>query len=280
MQKRVFIFCQLNIKDMPKSKSKKKLPPFEVEEYEYGNLTNRDESGSIFISLKFGIKKKINFHFDFHDFIIYHKRKKTEFYKKFIETRQKCNGWGTRYFEIVENAEEFDFNFFDLFKEYLTDNELTNEAYQERLNFLKKIKEQDQILKDNPPKPLTPEQVAEDKRKQLEWDDYMTERQEQRESPYEQDRSRLWEVVADATDDMYDALKEHFLPQMEIYQKRYPSLMKELEYKVFESLREFEENIAGLLPYDQQDFDEHYIKWNSEKAETKEEEEPPSESNS
>jgi hypothetical protein len=267
---------------MPKkSKTKKSLASFEVEEYEYGNLTNREEEGTIFINLKFSNKKNIHLHFEFHDFITNHKRKKTEFYKKFFEARQKVLGWGSRYYDLVDNAEEFEFDFFELFREYLTDNEITYNAYQENLELIKRIKENDKVRKENPPKPLTPEEEAEKKQKQIEWDEYMAEHNEQRESPYEHDRTKLWEIVADATDDMYEALKEHFYPQMEQYQKRYPSLMKDLEDRVLSSLREFEENISDLMPYHSQDFDENFIKWNSEKADTKNEEDvPPSESNS
>jgi hypothetical protein len=266
---------------MPKVKSKKSHPPFEVEEYDYGHLSNRDESGSVNIHVKFNNKTSVHFHFNFHEFIVNHKRKKTEFYKNFAEARQRLFGWGTRYYELVENSEEFEFDFFTLFKEYLIDNELTIIAYKKHLENEKIWRMREKTIKESPPEivPPTPDELAERTRKNAEWEEYCAEQNEMNNSPYEQDRIRLVDIVADATDDMYESLKEHFLIKMEHYQKFYPSLMKELEENVFEFFYEFEEKISGMMPYNMQDFDEHYIKWNSEKAIDAEEDVPPSESN-
>jgi hypothetical protein len=265
---------------MPKVKSKKSHPPFEVEEYDYGHLSNRDDTGSVYIHVKFNNKTSVHFHFEFHEFIVSHKRKKTEFYKNFTEARQNSIGWGTRYYDLVENADEYELDFFVLFKEYLTEHELTLEAYQNHLENVKVLKLREKQLKENPPKVITlsAEELAERSRKNAEWEDYCTEQNEMKNSPYEQDRTRLWEIVADATDDMYEALRENFFIKMEHYQKYYPSLMKELEENIFDSFRDFEERISGMMPYNMQDFDEHYIKWNSEKALDSEEDVPPSES--
>jgi hypothetical protein len=265
---------------MSKIKSKKSHPPFEVEEYDYGHLSNRDETGSVFIHVKFSNDNSMHFHFEFHEFIVFHKRKKSEFYRNFVEARQKLSGWGTRYYDLVENSEEFDFDFFTMFKEYLTENEVTLDAYKKHLETLKIFKQREKHVKENPPKISnpTPEELAERTQKNIEWEEYCAEQNEMRNSPYEQDRNRLREIVEDATDDMYEALREYFFMKMEHYQKFYPSLMKELEENVFDSFRDFEERIISMMPYNMQEFDEHYIKWNSEKAINVEEDIPPSES--
>jgi hypothetical protein len=265
---------------MSKIKSKKSHPPFEVEEYDYGRLSNRDETGSLFIHVKFNNKTSVHFHFEFHEFIVFHKRKKTEFYKNFVAIRENLIGWGSRYHDLVESSEEYEFDLFTLFKEYLTEHELTIQAYQNHLEDIKNIKLRDKELKLNPPETKTPskEELAERSRKNAEWEEYCSEQNEMKNAPYEVDRTRLREIVADATDDMYEALRELFFVKMEHYQKYYPSLMKDLEENVFDSFREFEEKICAMMPYNMQEFDENYIKWNSEKAFNAEEDVPPSES--
>jgi hypothetical protein len=265
---------------MPKVKSKKSHPPFDVEEYDFGHLSNRDETGSVFIHVKFNGKTSVHFPFEFQEFIVFHKRKKTDFYKNFVEARQLLIGWGTRYYDLVENSEENEFDFFLLFKEYLTEHELTVDAYKNHLESVKEFKLKEKEIKANPPKTviLSTEEMAERSRKNVEWEEYCAEQNELKNSPYEHDRIRLEGIVADATDDMYEALRDDFLLKMEHYQKFYPSLMKELEDNIFDSFRDFEERISGMMPYNTQDFDEHYIKWNSEKAIDDTNDLPPSES--
>jgi hypothetical protein len=264
---------------MSKIKSKKSHPPFEVEEYDFGHLSNRDESGSVFIHVKFNGKTSVYFPFEFHEFIIFHKRKKTEFYKNFIEARQLLMGWGTRYYDLVESSEECEFDFFTLFKEYLNNHELTFDAYKNHLENVKDVKLKEKEFKLNPPKieTLSIEEMAEKSRKNVEWDEYCAEQNELKNSPYEQDRVKLVDIVADATDDMYEALRDDFFLKMEHYQKYYPNLMKDLEENIFDAFRDFEERIINMMPYNLQEFDEQYIKWNSEKALDSEDDEPPSE---
>jgi hypothetical protein len=266
---------------MPKVKSKKSHPPFEVEEYDYGHVSNRDENGTVFIHVKFSNNKSMHFNFNFHDFVVFHKRKKTEFYKNFTEIRQNLIGWGSRYYELIENSEEFEFDYFTLFKEYLTDHEVTVNAYRNHLEDLKVFKERDKILQQHPlvRKVYTPEEIAETNRKNAEWEEYCAEQHEIKNSQYEHDRLRLHSIVADGTDDMYEALRDLFLVKMEHYQKYYPNLMKQLEDNIFDCFKDFEERITGLMPYNLQEFDENYIKRNSEKARNGEEDIPPSESN-
>lgn len=265
---------------MSKIKSKNTHPPFEVEEYDFGHLSNRDETGSVFIHVKLNNEQSMHFHFSFHEFIVFHKRKKSEFYKNFVEARQKLSGWGPRYYDLVENSEEFELDYFTIFKEYLTDHEMTLQAYKNHLETNKIFKQREKHTKENPPKISnpTPEELAERTQKNIEWEEYCAEQNEMKNSPYEQDRVRLLEIVADATDDMYEALKEYFFVEMKHYQKFYPSIMKELEENVFDSFRDFEDRINRMMPYNMQEFDEHYIKWNSEKAFNAEEDIPPSES--
>jgi hypothetical protein len=264
---------------MPKVKAKKSHPPFEVEEYDFGHVSNRDEHGSVYIHVKFSNDKSMYFNFDFHDFIVFHKRKRTEFYKHFIEIRDNLVGWGSRYYELIENSEEFEFDYFTLFKEYLTDHELTVEAYKNHLEDVKLVRQNnkknpaismDQTL-------LSPEDEAERNRKNAEWEEYCVEQQDIKNSQYEQDRLRLQILASDATDDMYEALRDEFLVKMEHYQKYYPNLMKGLEDNIFDAFKDFETRMTNLMPYNLQDFDENYIKRNSEKALDTEDDLPPSE---
>ena len=264
---------------MPKVKSKKSHPPFEVEEYDFAHVSNRDEHGAVYIHVKFTNNKSMFFNFDFHDFIVFHKRKRTDFYKSFIEIRDNLIGWGSRYYELIENAEDFEFDFFTLFKEYLTDHNLTIDAYKNHLETVKLVRQKDKEIPENPvaQTALSPEEEAEHNRKNAEWEAYCVEEQDIKNSQYEQDRVRLQLLASDATDDMYEALRDEFLVKMEHYQKYYPNLMKGLEDNIFEAFKDFESRMANLMPYNLEDFDENFIKRNSEKANDAEEDVPPSE---
>jgi hypothetical protein len=264
---------------MPKVKSKKSHPPFEIEGYDFSEVSNRDEHGLVSIHAKFANNKSMYFNFDFHDFIIFHKRKRTEFYKSFIEIRDNLVGWGSRYYELIENAEEFEFDFFTLFNAYLTDHDLTIEAYKNHLEDVKSFRQKDKKTPESPTVQtiLSPEEEAENNHKNDEWDVDSVEEQDIKNSQYEQDRVRLQLLASDATDDMYEALRDDFLVKMEHYQKYYPNLMKGLEDNIFEAFKDFESRIANLMPYNLEDFDENFIKHNSEKAFDAEEDVPPSE---
>ncbi|MBL7818428.1 MAG: hypothetical protein JNL70_25680 [Saprospiraceae bacterium] len=110
-------------------------------------------------------------------------------------------------------------------------------------------------------------------------DEVMEEKEEDddyEESPYDRDRKKFRETVEAATDDMYEALKINFFPQMEYFHRRYPTRWKTLNENIESLLQNFEEGLQSeMLPYlDESAYRDFDIRYNSQKADATEEEPP------
>ena len=96
-------------------------------------------------------------------------------------------------------------------------------------------------------------------------------------APYNRDREQLQKLVEQSSNDMYEALKINFFPQMAYFQRRYPSRCKDLTTTIEEVLHLFEEQLLnGILPkLNDEEFEEFDIQYNSQKADMSHEDEPP-----
>jgi hypothetical protein len=100
---------------------------------------------------------------------------------------------------------------------------------------------------------------------------------EHEETPYDRDRKKFVELVQEGTDDMYEALKTNFFPQMEYFQRRYPNKWKAFT-ETFENLLStletelIDEMMPQLNDYEYREFD---LKYNSQKADMSEDDIPP-----
>ena len=87
---------------MAKVKPKPKLPTFEVTEYSFGELDNRQQYGDVDLKLQFEDDFDMNFSISFHEFLDHHKRKKSDLWRHVERIQAKLTGWGTRYFDLLE----------------------------------------------------------------------------------------------------------------------------------------------------------------------------------
>lgn len=256
------------------AKREKQHPDFECIEYDYGNLGHRQYVGSIFATLKFTDGVDIVVYFDFKDFLDYHKRKKTPFHRVVESVYQDIRGWGSRYFELIEFLQdEDDVDLFELFVQYVeeTEEELV-ERYENRRY---RIQEMSQ---NKPPIVHEEQKVKEKKEKKTEPSLPIEEEDDDDEiSPYDSDRQKFAEILKHASNDMYEALKTDFFPQMEYFQRRYPSRWKSLTENLEMFFQNFEvEMLQEMLPrLDDEEYKEFDIIFNSQKADMSEEEEPP-----
>ena len=103
------------------------------------------------------------------------------------------------------------------------------------------------------------------------------EEEEDEESPYDLDRKKFQQLLEQGSNDMYDALKINFFPQMAYFQRRYPNKWKSLNENLEEFLQSFEDQLLdAMLPaLDDDEYREFDIKYNSEKANMSDEDEPP-----
>ncbi len=257
------------------AKREKQHPNFECTEYDYGNLDHRQYEGNIFATLKFSDGVDIIVFFDFKDFLDYHKRKKSHLHRTVESIYHDMRGWGSRYFELIELLqEEEDVDLFELFVEYVeeTEEELVDKYEARRyriqeLNRIKPPKAHDELkVKEITGKKHTPATSLEEE-----------EDDEDEVSPYDRDRAKFEEVLKLASNDMYEALKSSFFPQMEYFQRRYPSRWKTLTENLEMFFQNFEdEMLHEMLPQlDEDEYREFDIKYNSQKADMSDEEEPP-----
>lgn len=256
------------------AKREKQHPDFECVEYDYGNLDHRQYGGNIFATLKFTDGVDIIVYFDFKDFLDYHKRKKSPFHRTVESVYQDMRGWGSRYFELIELLQdEDDVDLFELFVEYVedTEEELVEkyEARRYRIQEINRIK---------PPMAHEEQKVKEKKEKKSEPEPLVEEEDDDDEvSPYDRDREKFEEILKEASNDMYEALKVQFFSQMEYFQRRYPIRWKTLTENLEMFLQNFEdEMLHEMLPQlDEEEYREFDIKYNSQKADMSDEEEPP-----
>ena len=260
------------------AKLEKQYPEYECIEYDYGDLDHRQYEGVIYASLKFTDEVDISVYFDFKDFLDYHKRKRTPFYKSVETIYGKMKGWGSRYFELIELLQaEDDIDLFELFVQYVeeTEEELL-EKYETRRERIKEINKRKALLP--PVEEKLPEKKEEKKEEKVE---SVTPVEEEEEEdgvmPYDQDREKFRDLLKVASNDMYEALKTHFFPQIEYFQRRYPSRWKSLTENLEIFFQNFEdEMLHEMLPHlDDSEYREFEIKYNSQKADMSEEEEPP-----
>ncbi len=256
------------------AKREKQHPDFECIEYDYGNLDHRQYVGNIFATLRFADGIEFDVYFDFKDFLDYHKRKKSPFHRTVESIYQDMMGWGSRYFELIEilQAEE-DVDMFKLFVEYTeeTEEELV-ERYEKRRYRIQEMNQDKPSLKQEEKK------LKEKKEKKSEPPLHIEEEEEDDEiSPYDRDREKFAEMLKHASNDMFEALKTQFFPQMEYFQRRYPSRWKSLTENLEMFFQNFEdEMLHEMLPHlDEEEYKEFDIKYNSQKADMSDEEEPP-----
>ena len=256
------------------AKREKQHPDFECVEYDYGNLDHRQYGGNIFATLKFTDGVDIIVYFDFKDFLDYHKRKKSPFHRTVESVYQDMRGWGSRYFELIELLQdEDDVDLFELFVEYVedTEEELVEkyEARRYRIQEINRIK---------PPMAHEEQKVKEKKEKKSEPEPLVEEEDDDDEvSPYDRDREKFEEMLKQASNDMYEALKTQFFPQMEYFQRRYPIRWKSLTENLEMFFQNFEdEMLHEMLPQlDEEEYREFDIKYNSQKADMSDDDEPP-----
>ncbi len=256
------------------AKLEKQYPDFECVEYDYGDLDRRKYYGTIHASIKFADGVDIFLRFDFKDFLDFHKRKRTNFYRIMETTYANMGGWGSRYFELIELLQEEDeIDLFELFCEYI---ELTQGDFAEKYESRRyKIQA---APKRTPPAPSEEQKLQEVTKNKKEIQSILEEEEEEEEeSPYDSDRKKFYTQLKQASNDMYDALKINFFPQMEYFQRRYPSRWKTLTDNLEIFLQNFEdEMLHEMLPeLDEDEYREFDIKYNSQKADMSDEDEPP-----
>ncbi len=254
------------------AKREKQHPDFECIEYDYGNLDHRLYEGNIFATLKFADEVDFIVYFDFKDFLDYHKRKKSPFHRTVESVYLDMKGWGSRYFELIELLqEEDDVDLFELFVDYIeeTEEELVNkyEARRYRIQEANRIK----------PVVVEEQKVKEIKEIKPESEPLVEEDDDDDISPYDRDRAKFEEILKQASNDMYDALKADFFPKMEYFYRRYPSRWKSLTENLEMFFQNFEdEMLHEMLPQlDDEEYREFDIKYNSQKADMSDDDEPP-----
>ena len=224
------------------AKREKQYPDFECTEYDYGNLGHRHYEGSIYASLKFADNIEVGVFFEFKDFLDYHKRRNSPLAKTVEKLYSKMTGWGSRYFELIEQLQaEEDIDLFELFVHFIEDSEEEiAEKYENRrirVEEIKRIKakaalrdkdvvEKTEEIKPEPEKPLDEEGEEENEI-----------------SPYDRDREKFAEILKHATNDMYEALKVNFFPQMDYYHRRYPTKWRSLKETLELFLINFEDEM-------------------------------------
>ena len=90
------------------AKHEKQYPDFECIEYDYGDVSHREYSGEIRATIRFSDSINLYFYLDFKEFLDYHKRKKTDFFRAYEKIYSQMNGWGSRYFELIETLQDED----------------------------------------------------------------------------------------------------------------------------------------------------------------------------
>ena len=259
------------------AKREKQYPDFECTEYDYGNLGHRQYEGSIYATLKFADEIEIGVFFEFKDFLDYHKRKNSPLAKTVESIYSKMKGWGSRYFELIEQIQADDeVDLFELFVQFIEDSEEDiGEKYENRrirVEEIKRIKakaaqrEKEVVEKMEEMKPAIEKPAEEEE-----------EEEDNEISPYDKDRNKFEETLKNATNDMYEALKVNFFPQMEYFHRRYPTKWKLLKETLELFLVNFEDEMMHeMMPYlDEGEYREFDIKYNSEKADMSDDDEPP-----
>ena len=279
------------------AKHEKQYPSFECTEYDYGNVSHRAYRGSIHATLKFADGMSLYFFFEFKEFLDYHKRKKTDFFRVYESVYSQMNGWGSRYFELIELLQDEDeIDLFELFAEYI---ELTEPDFAEKYEAMRIRINKIKLLMPTEPEIVTQEEDDEEDDEDEDEDEegkealgtdeinqeevstltpvVEEEEDEDEESPYDRDRGKFHELLKEASDDMFDTLKIDFLPQMEYFQRRYPTKWKSFMENLEDILQNFEdEMLEAMFPLlDENEYREYDIKYNSQKADMSEEDEPP-----
>ncbi len=271
------------------AKLEKQYPDFECVEYDYGDLAHREYYGTIHAHLKFADEVKMAIVFEFKDFLDFHKRKKSECHRVVERIYRELRGWGSRYFELIEILQDQDeVDLFELFAEYI---ELTVHDFPEMYQTMRfRIQNRDK-------KPL--QVVAEsqvnsnsqsDNKKNAPQNEEITllpeendgqtddeDDDDDEESPYDKDRKKFHDLVQEGTDEMFEALKHDFFPQMEYFQRRYPSKWKTFMLTIENLFYNFEnELIDEMMPeLNEEEYREFDIKYNSQKADMSDDEIPP-----
>lgn len=299
------------------AKLEKQYPSFECIEYDYGQLSNRDYNGPIYAVLKFADNIDMHVYFYFKDFLDFHKRKKSPLHKAVERLLTEINGWGSRHFLLIERLQtEEGLDLFQLFAEFIEFiEEDLGEQYHSRRHRIEEmrrsnsssaherqnkeaeqykgtppiIEDEDFIEDDFIDDDFDEDDFGEDdfieddtkyeevKDKDVRDEDTGDDDDDDNESPYNNDRKKLQELLEQSSNDMYEALKINFFPQMPYFQRRYPSRWKVLTENLEEILQNFENQLLdALLPrLNDDEFREFDIKYNSQKADMSDEEEPP-----
>lgn len=264
------------------AKLEKRYPPFECVEYDYGRLFHREYDGVIHASIQFADNVDLHVHFYFKEFLDFHKRKKDRLHKAVEQALSEMNGWGSRHFALIERLqadESLDiFRFFAEFIEATGDD--MEERYEQRRYRIEELRhktpqnhqpppqnrEKPKVKKEPPPPPPKDDD-----------DDDDDDMEEEGESPYDLDRRKFHELLQIASNDMYDALKVNFFPQIGNLQRRYPTKFKALNENIEEILYHFEAQMMGeLFPeLDDNEYKEFDIIYNSQKADMSDDDEPP-----
>lgn len=263
------------------AKLEKQYPPFECVEYDYGHLSRRDYEGPVYVTLKFADSVDLYVYFYFREFLDFHKRKKSPLHRAVERLLTEINGWGSRHFELIERLQaEESLDLFQLFAEYIefVEEELA-EQYETRRYKIEEMKSKNLPFTNEPlnnsedsmyKKELSPSLIEDDTSEE-------EEEEEDEESPYDLDRKKFQQLLEQGSNDMYDALKINFFPQMAYFQRRYPNKWKSLNENLEEFLQSFEDQLLdAMLPaLDDDEYREFDIKYNSEKANMSDEDEPP-----
>lgn len=289
------------------AKLEKQYPSFECVEYDYGQLSNRDYSGPIYAVLKFADNVDIHVYFYFKDFLDFHKRKKSPLHKAVERLLTEINGWGSRHFLLIERLQaEESIDLFQLFAEFIEFiEEDLGEQYDSRRHRIEELrrshssaayeqKKEAEQYKETPPIIEDDDFIEDDfieddefiendtkhediKNENTQYEDTGDDDDDDNESPYNNDRRKLQELLEQSSNDMYEALKINFFPQMPYFQRRYPSRWKVLTGNIEDILQNFENQLLdALLPrLNDDEFREFDIKYNSQKADMSDEEEPP-----
>jgi hypothetical protein len=281
------------------AKFEKRYPNFECSEYDYGSLQEREYYGAVHLTLKFADGVVYHTYFDFKDFLDFHKRKKSSLHRLVEKTYSEMRGWGSRYFELIERLQEDEsIDLFEFFAEFieLVDNDLS-EKYQMIRSRRKDLKDRtqqsiapkeeifindDDEEEDEEEETIAEQEVVVAEKTEVSKQEAPTAEEEEDEeegvSPYELDRKKFDEILKDTTDDIFESLKTKFFPQMEYFQRRYPTKWKLLIENIESVLLSFEIGLLQeLMPQlNDDEYREYEIKYNSEKADMSADDEPPS----
>ena len=257
----------------------KQYPPFECIEYDYGSLAHREYEGEIYATLKFTDGVDLHVYFEFKDFLDHHKRKKSPFYRSMEHVLNKMSGWGSRYFELIEELQADDsLDMFQLFADFIEilEDELLDRYEHQRYN-IAEAKRDAMALKYAQRDIQSPVEPKKEKEKKPEPEPEEDDDETEEESPYDKDRKKFEKLLFKGSNEMYDALKVNFFPEMAYFQRRYPSKWKSFTENLEEILQSFEDHMLdAMLPeLDEDEYMEFDLKYNSEKADMSDDDEPP-----